>query len=52
VRAVGAVIGPEPHGAFVVEVEPVERELVRQTLSDRRGEFDATQRRRPRSDQP
>ena len=31
VFAVGAGIGPQPHFAFVVEVEAVERELVRQT---------------------
>src|SRR3954449_5632647 len=37
VLAVGAGIGPEPHLAFVVEIEAVERELVRQT---RRGRGD------------
>src|SRR3954469_11132677 len=31
VLAVGAPIGPEPHRAFVVEIETVKRELVRQT---------------------
>src|SRR5829696_5520348 len=35
VLAVGAGIGPEPHLAFVVEVEAVERELVRQTRRGR-----------------
>ena len=37
VFAVGAGIGPQPHFAFVVEIEAVERELVRQT---RRGRGD------------
>ena len=32
VLAVGARIGPEPHRAFVVEIEAVERELVRGTV--------------------
>ena len=31
VLAVGAGIGPKPHFTFVVEIETVERELVRQT---------------------
>ena len=35
VLAVGAGIGPEPHLAFVVEIETVERELVRQTWRGR-----------------
>ena len=35
VLAVGAGIGPEPHLAFVVEIEAVERELVRQTRRGR-----------------
>ena len=35
VRAVGAGIGPQPHWAFVVEIEAVDRQLVRQArLSD------------------
>ena len=33
--AVGAGIGPEPHLAFVVKIEAVERELVRQTRRGR-----------------
>jgi hypothetical protein len=37
VLAVGAGIGPEPHFTFVVEIETVKRELVRQT---RRGRGD------------
>src|SRR3954447_9168708 len=37
VLAVGAGIGPEPHRAFVVEIEAVEGQLVRQT---RRGRGD------------
>ena len=36
VLAVGAGIGPEPHFTFVVEVEAVERQLVRQTRRVRR----------------
>ena len=36
-RAVGAGIGPQPHFTFVVEIETVKRELVRQT---RRGRGD------------
>ena len=35
VFAVGAGIGPQPHRAFVVEIEAVERELVRQTRRGR-----------------
>ena len=35
VLAVGAGIGPEPHLAFVVEIEAVEGELVRQTRRGR-----------------
>ncbi len=34
--AVGAGIGPEPHRAFVVEIEAVEGQLVRQTRRVRR----------------
>src|SRR5215213_2454716 len=47
VLAVGAGVGPEPHLALVVEIEAIEGELVRQTR-----EPEATQKRRPRSDQP
>ena len=36
VLAVGAGIGPEPHFTFVVEIEAVERQLVRQTRRVRR----------------
>src|SRR3954465_2889796 len=35
VLAVGAGIGPEPHRVFVVEIEAVERQLVRQTRRGR-----------------
>src|SRR3982750_4514969 len=35
VLAVGAGIGPQPHLAFVVEIEAVERELVRKTRRGR-----------------
>src|SRR3954454_25048760 len=47
VPAVGARVGPQPHLAFVVEIQPKER-----TRADRPGEREATQDRCPRSAQP